>query len=83
MDGTPPDHDLTEDVAVERDVLDLLVAADGARLWSIEEIVREIGSEVKVHDAVAGLRRAGLAHRTSDGFVFATRAAVRSSELRI
>jgi predicted DNA-binding transcriptional regulator len=80
MDNTPPEH---EDVAVERDVLDLLVSADGARHWSIEEITREIGSELKVRDAVAGLYRAGLAHKTSDGFVFATRAASRASELRM
>jgi hypothetical protein len=84
MDDTQPEHPLaSEGIAVERDVLDLLVAADGARHWSIEEIALEIGSEVKVRDAVAGLHRAGLAHRTSDGFVFATRAAIRANELRL
>jgi hypothetical protein len=84
MDDPHPEHpSAPEEIAIERDVLDLLVAADGARHWSIEEIALEIGSELKVRDAVAGLHRAGLAHRTSDDFVFATRAAIRSNELRM
>jgi hypothetical protein len=82
MDDTEADP-ATEDSAIESTILDLLVADDGRRHWSIEEITLEIGSEVEVRDAVAGLHRAGLAHLTSDGFVFATRAAIRASELRM
>jgi hypothetical protein len=82
MDNTEADP-ATEDIAIESVILDLLVAADGGRHWSIEEIALEIGNDLEVRDAVAGLHRAGLAHQTSDGFVFATRAAIRSNELRM
>jgi predicted DNA-binding transcriptional regulator len=83
MDDSHPEPRVApEDVAIESAVLELLVG-EGARHWSVEEIAREIGSELKVLDAVAGLYRAGLAHQTSDGFVFATRAAIRASELQM
>lgn len=55
----------------------------------LEELIRELaadptafGERSDVTDAIRDLVRAGLLHRQGD-FVFATRAAVRSAELRI
>jgi hypothetical protein len=62
-------------------VLDLLLDRDEQRPWSVEELVREIGRPVDVADAVDALQGAGLIHRTTDGFVFVTRAAVRYSQI--
>jgi hypothetical protein len=62
---------------VERNVLyHLTTPEDGQPLWSIEDLNREMERR-DVIDYVNGLHRAGLVNRTSDGFVFATRAAVR------
>ena len=67
---------------VERDVLYLLTyPLDGEPIWSVEDIGREIEAPGDAGDAVHGLHRAGLIHRTSDGFVFATRAGVRMVQL--
>jgi hypothetical protein len=66
---------------VESDVLDLLAEPTGWRLWSPEEVGREVGGQSKAIDALNALHRAGLIHRTADGFVFATRAAIRALEL--
>lgn len=66
---------------IERDVLYLLTGQNGGPgIWSVSGLGREIESDDDAQTAVAGLRRAGLAHRTSDGFVFASRAAVRAIE---
>jgi hypothetical protein len=62
-------------------LLDLLVDADAQRPWSLEEIIREIGSPIAAADALDSLHAAGLVHRTVDGFVFATRAAIRYHEI--
>jgi hypothetical protein len=50
--------------------------------WSVEEIARELGSEVDALDAVGRLRAAGLVHCCGE-FVFPTRAARRADELNI
>jgi hypothetical protein len=50
-------------------------------IWSIEDIARELNDPAGVEDAIRGLRTAGLAYQTSDGHVFASRAAVRMVEL--
>ena len=59
-------------------VLALLVEDDAQRLWSVEEVGREIGDAAR--DSVARLHGAGLVHRL-EGFVFATRAALRGARL--
>jgi hypothetical protein len=68
---------------IESTVLEVLVGAEPPGLWSVAEIGLEVGDELQAIDALEALHRAGLIHRTSDGFVFATRAAIRASELRI
>jgi Mn-dependent DtxR family transcriptional regulator len=71
-------HPLDE---LERNVLYLLTQPDdGQPLWSAEDIGREMESkEPMTH--VRGLQRAGLVNITSDGYVFATRAGVRVTQL--
>jgi hypothetical protein len=63
----------------EQTILTLLLSG-GQRIWSVEELVSEIGRRLDVIDSVAGLQAAGLVHRCHD-FVFATRAALRFDEL--
>ena len=66
--------------ALERDVLYLLTDPEDCEpLWSIDDLDREVESESV--SAVWGLERAGLVRRTSDGFVFASRAGVRMAQL--
>ncbi len=76
-----PDKATADDVRsydeIERDVLYLLTRPDdGQPLWSVEDIGREIETDEPILP-VRGLLCAGLINRTSDGFVFATRAGVR------
>jgi len=78
----PPRPDLAaESDRAELSVLEALTGASRERLWSIEEVALEVGNRVRAEDALAALHRAGLIHRTSDGFVSATRAAIRAAEL--
>jgi hypothetical protein len=66
--------------ALERDILYLMTDPDGQPVWSVEDIGREAETDdpmVPIH----GLLRAGLIRRTSDGFVFATRAGWRMVEI--
>jgi Mn-dependent DtxR family transcriptional regulator len=81
-----PDEDPNEDELhpfdeLERSVLYLLTEPDdGQPMWSVDDIGREMESKEPIV-AVRGLHRAGLIHKTSDGFVFATRAAVRMVQM--
>ncbi len=59
----------------EQTILTLLLN-DRQGIWSVEELVSEIGRRLDVVDSVASLQAAGLVHRCHD-FVFATRAALR------
>jgi hypothetical protein len=67
--------------SLEEAVLDLLVNGENQRPWSEHELALEIGDAIDAADAIAGLRAAGLIHKTSDGFVFAARASIRHSQL--
>ena len=52
----------------------------GGGLWAVEEVAREIGDPLATTDGLARLYGAGLVHRV-EGFVFATRPAVRAEQL--
>jgi hypothetical protein len=71
----------TDSDRIESTILEVLGAGE-SRLWSVAEVGRQVGDELAAADALSSLHRDGLIHRTGDGFVFATRAAIRSSELR-
>jgi len=78
-------HDETNDLrafdVMERDVLYLLTDPDDNEpIWSVDDIGREIESSEPM-TPIRGLLRTGLIHRTSDGFVFASRAGVRAAQL--
>jgi hypothetical protein len=75
--ASPSGPDNADEIAV----LDLLVHGENQRPWSAGEIELAIGNPITAADAVANLHAAGLVHRTSDGFVFATKAALRFHEL--
>lgn len=68
--------------ATNATVLDLLIEDENQRPWTHDELALEIGSSVVVEDAIANLHAAGLIHETSDGFVFATRAAIQFEQIR-
>ncbi len=65
----------------ERQLLYLLTEPkDGQSLWSVQDLCREI-EQSEVDDLLRGLHSAGLINKTSDGYVFATRPAVRLAHL--
>jgi hypothetical protein len=75
-----PTHDPVEQQDnAERDVLYLLSGQnDGQQLWSVPDLGRAMESEDDAEVAVDALHRASLLHRTSDGYVFASRAGMRA-----
>jgi hypothetical protein len=54
---------------------------DNPLLWSLAELEREHHDSLYFEDAINRLYGAGLIHRTSDGFIFASRTAVHQVEL--
>jgi hypothetical protein len=66
---------------VDSAILGLLVDPEAHRPWSVDEVAREIGDKVATADGLARLIGAGLAHRTSEDFVWATRAALYAEAL--
>jgi hypothetical protein len=60
-----------------------MLDADQHRVWSTQELAREIGRPVDVTDAIDALHGAGLIHRTTDCFVFVTRAAAHFSQITL
>jgi hypothetical protein len=73
--GAAADHD-----EAQRAVLGLLLESAAQGPWSVDELARALGDEVRAADAVANLHAAGLVHRCHE-LVFLTRAAVRGLEL--
>jgi len=84
-----PDHQIESDVdRIASTMLDVLLDYHPAHL-SAEEVIREVAADPssfsdrsETDEAIRELVRAGLLHRSGE-FVFATRAAVRASELGI
>jgi hypothetical protein len=68
-----------QDHRTEQTVLVMLLG-DGQRIWSLDELVSEIGRRMETVDALAALQAAGLVQRCNE-FVFATRAALRFDEI--
>ncbi len=77
-DNEPP---LSDD-EIERTILTLLLESNAPGQWSVEELAREVGGELRAIDAIVRLHAAGLVHRCHE-FVWATRAAVRSHQLEL
>jgi hypothetical protein len=82
MPDQQPIHDsLRKDRETELDILYLLTdPEDHQPLWTLEDLAREM-EKSDILDYIHPLRRAGLVHCTSDGHVFASRAAVRQIQL--
>jgi hypothetical protein len=66
----------------EAAVLGVLLYSDGPGLWSVEELVSVIGNRLGVIDGLKRLEGYGLIHRLGD-FVFPSRAAVRSEQIKM
>jgi hypothetical protein len=69
-----------DEARAESAVLALLIREQ--RPWSDSEVALEIGDPISSTDAIRRLQAAGLVHRLG-GFVFATRAALRSIEIAL
>jgi hypothetical protein len=65
---------------VEQYLLFLLIEG-GPPIWSVDDLAREVENPGDARIAVLDLQGAGLVHKTTDGFVFATRAASRLVEI--
>jgi hypothetical protein len=61
-------------------VLALLLDPDSPGPWTVGELARELGCELRAADAVVRLHAAGLVHLSGE-LVFASRPAVRFGEL--
>jgi hypothetical protein len=82
-EGNSPQETLAERHGrVERDVLYLLTGEHESQpLWFVLDLGRELRNMAETEVAVDGLQRAGLIYKTSDGFVFASRAGSRAAHL--
>jgi hypothetical protein len=81
-----PDQEPTPEPSVcdsqtQSAIMTILLVHHDQRPWATDELIRDIGRRQDVLDAIANLHGAGLLHRTSDSFVFATQAAVHMDRL--
>lgn len=65
---------------VDGAIMELLLAPEDQRPWTIDDLTREVGSTIEVEDGISRLIRAGLAHRQND-LVVPSRAALRVVEV--
>jgi len=65
----------------ESAIMTVLLVPEDQRPWSTDELIRDIGRPRDVLDAISNLHAAGLLHRTTDGFLFATHAAIYIDQL--
>ena len=79
-DQNPTPDPVAEANAIERDVLYLLTG-DDLPLWSVWDLGRATERGKLVKDTIRSLRTSGLVNQTSDGHVFATRAAFRMVQI--
>lgn len=67
--------------AMERSVVYLLTSDYDLPIWSVEDLGLTLEDPTGAVDAVRGLHNAGLIHKTTDGYVFASRAAWRMVQI--
>lgn len=82
MPDANPNRDLQDiENEVQRDILYALTnPEDNQPLWSLEDLAREM-EDPNIIDSVNALHRAGLVNRTTEGYVFATRAAIHQIQI--
>jgi len=81
MPDENPIHDVVAELdAIERDMLYLLTG-DDLPIWSVWDLARALERGKLIKDTIRSLRTSGLVNQTSDGYVFATRAAFRMVQI--
>jgi hypothetical protein len=75
------DTDDVDENATARTVLDPLIDHRWQRPWTLHEIGLAINNHGVAEDALDELVKCGLIHKTCDGFIFASRAAIGYTEI--
>jgi hypothetical protein len=79
-DQKPIPNGETEEARIDWHILDLLIDPDEQRPRAVCEIIREHGHEQNALDGLDRLNAAGLIHHI-EGYVWASRAAIRYSQI--